>query len=1550
MKDAASIYDAVHLDVTIGPGFSEAETRLNALATQVQNLQRAGTISLRVDSSGLTKAIADAERLGRAMAGVGTAPGSAGSPDLARYRKIIGSQARQMQELRLDTLMNYDVSGTRLPGPSIYNRAGGARALSARKLVGSAGGFLGIDADNLKLINDAKNAGHAAGDTYLREMGRTIAKTVKPYGGLVTRTGGDEFSVFLPKASAELTNKVGREVLANIKAMPPMGTIPGFSATIGGAVGKVGNQIINAAADDALYAAKRIAKGTYMPVGGGGGIRPPTSGMGATGGALPPSGWGSGRDKGLAVAEAAKVPPIPPGGWSAGSTKEYATNALAAAAAQNKWNAALAKAKDYFGPMANTLGQITRNVGKVAMWAVATGAIYGLIHAFKEMLTTIMAVDHAMADIRKVYQEDNEVKKARDIRILRDELIGLNVELGGNTAQTMESAVAWARMGYKRKEIMDLMRTSILATNIAELSAADATGFLTSAMVQFKIPAAGALGILDSWNELSNRTKATTRDLGDSVAITGATFQQTGDSIHYVNALTATLVQTMAKSGREVGNALRTIGTFMYRPRTMKSVKDIVGVDITKGKIGPRMKDETDADYVRRQKDNMKSQSEVLGELAGKWDTLTEKKQIDIAQTIAGARRYNYFLAIMENYDTVMDNLIISLDSSGSAERENAIYMTTLQKQVERLKASVTKLYVATGDNGLGGALNVLIRGAIGAVNALSHINLVAVAASIAAWKLVGPLSTIVRHFGELIATAPNAKTFFRDITRGIGGANLAMIAFTISVVAITTAINDYKNMASEASAATEKWVGDMETAENKATTAADNLSQLKTLRDTAKARGDTERYDKANRAIDRQAKVLAEATGETVSFVKEQLEAGHATDLARAKTEDDIISLQRKRETLKSLRNELVKSTVTEASMRAYKEATGAAGGGFWDRFGAAYASEGKMNWKNFIPFYGVGRGVKRAITGEDVKPGMIKGLEASLSVVRDELQSRELEQTQKDIENMNEELDDTAEAASGTAKEIDYLQQMLDRFAATMRELNDRENLANHLMNANQIVLDKIGNKYGDLAYNVEGYTTALYEQKDVVEGLVGITERKIAENEREQAELRANRDALITHGNTADEVDEAMQKLIDDNRQYHESLSQLSTKMDDFNNTEFNAFITLMEHQTDLARRGEDLFSRVLPSSSDAVKVGRDLGYINDEIDAIGKKSGKDLNGMLERAGIHTTNITYNMSQWQAFLDAANLSETERAKIEELITKRMDIQLDIIEKQVEEYQALSDSMRSIVDDGLWGIITGEQTALDLAKQIGLEYGKIAVQTFTGPATEGFAAGLGNAAYMLKTGRALPTGASLGIENAMVTDGALHVRDDALAAIVAQGGGGQGIGAAAAAGLGGALGSMGGQGVGRRGAAGGSLYNNAAMPYIGGALSGGIMGSGGGMAGSMFGAGMGSLGVYLSTLGPWGALAGAGVTMLSFLGNLFGRGGHATEEDTYARRQANGMGERSVSIGSAGTVQNNFYMTITYESSTDRENVRQLFDLLEDEATTRGAQVSGNVRQAAV
>ncbi len=141
-----------------------------------------------------------------------------------------------------------------------------ARAWQQTVETGAELGLIVIDIDHFKLYNDFY--GHAAGDTCLQVIARSLGEQLRGTSDLVVRMGGEEFAVLLPRLQEHVCADVAERLRVAVEALelPHMGLgQSGLVSVSAGVASRLAGGAdtpdkLFAAADAALYCAKQAGR------------------------------------------------------------------------------------------------------------------------------------------------------------------------------------------------------------------------------------------------------------------------------------------------------------------------------------------------------------------------------------------------------------------------------------------------------------------------------------------------------------------------------------------------------------------------------------------------------------------------------------------------------------------------------------------------------------------------------------------------------------------------------------------------------------------------------------------------------------------------------------------------------------------------------------------------------------------------------------------------------------------------------------------------------------------------------------------------------------------------------------------------------------------------------------------------------------------------------------------------------------------------------------------------------------------------------------------
>lgn len=185
------------------------------------------------------------------------------------------SQARRDLESKVQERTAALEKLTRIdPMTELLNRRGMMTRLEAElqraQREGGQLGILWLDVDRFKEIND--RFGHAAGDRAIKAIGQLIEQTVRAYDA-VSRWGGDEFLVLLPRVGQAALDMLGERLRSEIETCNTVtsdsGEVIHLSVSVGGHL-KQANDTLDTLlqrGDQALLAAKSQQRNCYRSSG-----------------------------------------------------------------------------------------------------------------------------------------------------------------------------------------------------------------------------------------------------------------------------------------------------------------------------------------------------------------------------------------------------------------------------------------------------------------------------------------------------------------------------------------------------------------------------------------------------------------------------------------------------------------------------------------------------------------------------------------------------------------------------------------------------------------------------------------------------------------------------------------------------------------------------------------------------------------------------------------------------------------------------------------------------------------------------------------------------------------------------------------------------------------------------------------------------------------------------------------------------------------------------------------------------------------------------------
>lgn len=320
---------------------------------------------------------------------------------------------------------------------------------------------------------------------------------------------------------------------------------------------------------------------------------------------------------------------------------------------------------------------------RTAGWQLSSTAIHRFIGTIQTAYNYAQDLNKSLNDIRIVtgYGSDRMAEFAKNANKAAK-------QLSATTLDYTNASLIYYQQGLDDKAVQERSDVTVKMANVTGTAAQTVSDQLTAVWENFmKDGEHTAEWYADVMTALGATTASSTDEIAEGLEKFAAVADTVGLSYEYATAALTTITAKTRQSADVVGTALKTLFARIEGLNLGETLDD--GTTLNKyssalNAVGVNIKNEAG---------QLKDMDEILDEIGAKWNTIGKDQQIALAQTVAGVRQYNQFIALMDNWDFMQENLQTVAKASGTLDEQAQIYAESWEAAKKRVQAAAEGIY-----------------------------------------------------------------------------------------------------------------------------------------------------------------------------------------------------------------------------------------------------------------------------------------------------------------------------------------------------------------------------------------------------------------------------------------------------------------------------------------------------------------------------------------------------------------------------------------------------------------------------------------------------------------------------------------------------------------------------------------------------------------------------------------------------------------------------------------------------------------------------------------
>lgn len=466
------------------------------------------------------------------------------------------------------------------------------------------------------------------------------------------------------------------------------------------------------------------------------------------------------------------------------------------------------------------------------------GAVNGLITRYMSLLAVIRMIKNVLSDmveyVSEYYDKMNEIRiitgsTEAEAQRLGETYRGLAESMSVSSLDMADAAIYFTRQGLSAEKIEQRLKSTTQYAKAANIEFERAAELITAVVNSMGLEEEeaedgrkAAERVADVFLKVGDNAATSGEEIGEAMQKAAASAGTFGVQFEWLAAYIATVSETTRQEARTIGTAFNTIIARLHQiKQTGYNSEDETRInDIAKAlaNVDIALMDQTG---------EWRDMTDILEDVASKWDDMDDKTRSYIATTMAGVKQQNVFLALMNDMAKGVDGgsrawelYGLAVDSAGTAEEKYAVYTDSVTAAQERLTVAKENFYSLLNSDVLKDWYNALTNIVKGITNATKAMN---------GWNFIIPvaiglfttLSIAIHKSAVSMATASAAFKAFAVSHPVVMGITALATAFTMLSNAhaddtseTEALISRYNDLAAKADQAAQVLKADMSTQE----------------------------------------------------------------------------------------------------------------------------------------------------------------------------------------------------------------------------------------------------------------------------------------------------------------------------------------------------------------------------------------------------------------------------------------------------------------------------------------------------------------------------------------------------------------------------------------------------------------------------------------------------------------------------------------------------------------------------------------------------------------